>query len=97
MCGKEISIEYKHCDKCSRKLNGIKARKVERPLPLELAHLIKTYGFINVGKMFGVSDKAIVGWCKAYDMPTHKKEIKSWLDQQTHVENNIFDENNKCE
>lgn len=43
-----------------------------------MAKLIVENGFQKVGKMFNVSDKAIVKWCKTYGIPTHKKDIEKW-------------------
>jgi len=51
-------------------------RKVERPTKENLKELLIKYNFSKVGNMFGVSDKAIVKWCKYYGLPTKAKFYK---------------------
>ena len=51
-------------------------RKVDRPNKEDLLELIKNNSFTDIGKQFGVSDNAIRGWCKNYDLPFRKKDIK---------------------
>ena len=51
-------------------------RKVERPAKDELLELVKAYSFNSLGKRFGVSDKTISKWCKYYNLPYKKKDIK---------------------
>lgn len=58
-----------------RKAN-IAQRKVERPTKEVLNELIKCKSFTAIGKEFGVSDKAIVKWCKRYGLPYRKKDIQ---------------------
>ena len=77
-CGVPIKLDSNLCPACFK----IKERRTERPEPLALAKLIVENGFERVGKMFGVSGKAISKWCKAYNMPTHKKDIEKWYAEQ---------------
>lgn len=51
-------------------------RKVERPAKDELLELVKAHSFNSLGKRFGVSDKTISKWCKYYNLPYKKKDIK---------------------
>ena len=51
-----------------KKLVQINSRKVERPSKKELHKLIWEIPTIHVAKKFGVSDKAIEKWCKAYEI-----------------------------
>jgi hypothetical protein len=44
----------------------INSRKVERPSKEELQKLVWEIPTIHIAKKFGVSDKAIEKWCKAY-------------------------------
>lgn len=53
-----------------------KKRKVERPSKEILLELIKSNTFVSIGKMFNVSDNAVRKWCKSYDLPYRKKDIK---------------------
>ena len=41
-------------------------RKVERPSMQDLERLLKTSSFVQVGKMYGVSDNAVRKWLKHY-------------------------------
>lgn len=58
----------------------IKLRKVkDRPSKEELSELIKKMSFVKIGKMYNVSDNAIRKWCKSYDLPFKRKDIKKML------------------
>jgi len=50
----------------NKKVPHIKARKVERPSKEALAKMIWEKPTSHIAKDFGVSDKAIEKWCKAY-------------------------------
>ena len=80
-------IECKQCKKlfnpknsqqiyCSVECSQRSQRKVERPSKEELYKLIKNNSFVAVGKMFNVSDNAIRKWCKEYNLPSRKKDLK---------------------
>ena len=60
-------------------------RKVERPEPLELARLVKEFGFEKVGKRYGVSGKAVSKWCATYQIPQSKKELVEWYNKQVGI------------
>lgn len=46
-----------------------------------LCSVFKEVGsFRGVGKLYGVSDKAIAKWFKHYDLPTIKKDLKKYLE-----------------
>jgi Zn finger protein HypA/HybF involved in hydrogenase expression len=46
-----------------------------------LCSMFKEVGsFRGVGKLYGVSDKAIVKWLRHYDLPTSKEELKKYLE-----------------
>lgn len=53
----------------------IAQRRAQRPDRDILLEEIANSGFEAVGRKYGVSGKAIVKWCKAYDLPTKKKDI----------------------
>ncbi len=44
----------------------ISQRKVERPTLPELEHITKTFGFLEAGRRYGVSDNAVRKWIKSY-------------------------------
>ena len=77
----------KYCIKCGKIISdsssglcvdcyNLSQRRVERPSKHKLAEEICETSFLQVGKKYGVSDNAIRKWCKAYDLPTKKKELK---------------------
>ena len=73
-CNKELSEEVKTglCLDCYR----YTTRRVDRPKKDELFELIKTKTFLEIGKIYGVSDNAVRRWCKDYEIPSTKKELK---------------------
>ena len=66
------SANAKLCKTCANK----KQYLIQRPSAIELANEIINSNFCVVGRKYGVSDNAIRKWCKAYGIPTKKKEIK---------------------
>lgn len=77
-CGKLIeSREAKYCDDC----RIIVTRMVDRPSREELKDLIRTKPFVQIGRQFGVSDNAIKKWCKTYNLPFRKIDIKEISDE----------------
>jgi predicted amidophosphoribosyltransferase len=77
-CGKEITKNAKMCRPCY----DISNRIVERPARDELKKLIRTMPFVKIGEKYKVSDKAITKWCIAENLPSRKKDIKSYSDEE---------------
>lgn len=79
-CGKEITRYSKSglCEECLR----FESRIVERPSREELKNMIRTQTFVSIAKQYNVSDKAIVKWCKAENLPFRKKDIVLYSDVQ---------------
>ena len=79
-CGKEISPKSTRCNSCARKTRiRYKVKPENRPSKEELLILIKTKSFVEIGKMYGVSDGAIRKWCKKYGLPKSKTESKNLI------------------
>lgn len=83
-CNKEIhSSNADNKQYCSREChvnflnetNVSKRKVINRPTKEALLELIKNNSFVEIGKMFNVSDSAIRKWCKSYDLPFKKKDI----------------------
>ena len=72
-CGKEISKNAKRCKECAAE----EQRVVSRPEREELKNLIRSNSFVSIGKMYDVSDNAVRKWCKYYNLPFKKTDIKS--------------------
>ena len=66
---------------CSKECSEIAQRKTQRPSKEELFELIKTTTFVEIAKKFGVSDNAVRKWCKAYNLPYKKKDIKKLMNK----------------
>lgn len=77
-CGKEIKQNATRCVECSHKM----AYKCEHPDRNTLKALIKEKSFTELAKFYGVSDKTISKWCKSYNLPYRKKDIKKFTDQE---------------
>lgn len=95
ICGKPISSrESLMCYDCMHKSQ----RKVkDRPGKLELAELIVKNGFSAVGRIFGVTDNAIKGWCKDYKIPYKIDDIRNWYFNITNQENPFLIKDNEKE
>lgn len=65
-----------------RECRNYNMRKVERPSREELKSLIKDESFLEVGRKFRVSDKAIRKWCESYHLPSKKSDIKKYSDKE---------------
>lgn len=79
-CNKEISKNSNSglCFECSSKLK----RVCERPSKEELKKLIRTTPFTKIGEQYGVSDKAITKWCISENLPSRKKDINSYSEEE---------------
>jgi Zn finger protein HypA/HybF involved in hydrogenase expression len=71
-CDSEITYSSKRCIECSQ----VDRRIVDRPDKETLLSDVKKLGFSGTGRKYCVSDNAIRKWCKSYNLPTTKKEIK---------------------
>ena len=66
------------CSACVQKSR----RKVGRPTREELKEQIRNTSFVELGNFYGVSDNAIKKWCKGYNLPSRKKDIKAYSDTE---------------
>ena len=51
--------------------------KISKDELIKKLKIFKT--FIGVAKSYNISDKAIIKWCKKYNIPTHKKEMIEYI------------------
>ena len=77
-CGKPITNGAIRCVNCESK-NRITEKPATRE---ELKNLIRIMPFTSIGKQYGVSDNAVRKWCEGYSLPTRKKDIKSYSDEE---------------
>lgn len=75
-CGKEISNKSSYCVNCAPKH---KKQSSNCPTKDILLQQIQQYSFTELGKMYGVSDNAVRKWCKKYNIPSTKKELREFL------------------
>lgn len=75
-CGKPLKTNVNLCLSCANR------KVVDRPSPIEIAQKVKEKGFWRGARDYGVTDNAVRKWCKEYGIPTHTKELISWLEQQ---------------
>lgn len=74
-CGKMISHKAVRCFDCEH----IKQRKVkERPTRDYLKNLIRNNSFLEISRIYNVSDNTIRKWCKNYNLPFRSKDIKAY-------------------
>jgi hypothetical protein len=59
--------------------NNISYNKKKNAIPPKdvLSSLIKEKSFVEIGKIYNVTDNAVRKWCKKYDLPFRKKDIKN--------------------
>jgi len=74
-CGNKKQSKNKQCFKCNIHNERLLQRKVVWPTKDELQILISKHSFVQIGKMYGVSDNAVRKWCKTYELPYKKKDI----------------------
>lgn len=77
-CKKIISDNSDYCNECYHLIT----RLVERPDREKLKYLIRTETFVSIGKRFNLSDNAIRKWCKAEGLPSRKKDINNYSDEE---------------
>ena len=71
ICGGEKYVKAKMCLQCRNK-----KRSEHLPSKEELEKLIYNTSFEEIGRKFNVSGKAVVKWCKKYNLPSRKKDMK---------------------
>ena len=77
-CGIEVSRDAKYCVECAKLIS----RKVDRPSREELKKLIREKPFTHIAKDFCVSDNAVKKWCVGYNLPSKKKDINSFTNEE---------------
>ena len=83
ICNREFVILRNDIGKyCSQECVHVAQRKSERPARNVLKQLIRTTSFLQIGKIFNVSDNAIRKWCKSLNLPHKSKDIKSISDEE---------------
>lgn len=79
-CGISISNDAKRCKKCAKIYASLNA-KTKRPSREKLKELVRSQSFVSIGKEYDVSDTMVKKWCQYYNIPSVRKEIKSFSDK----------------
>ena len=74
-CGVEISKHGERCRSCAAKYRE-QRKTTSLPARQELKDLIRNKSFLEIGRMFSVSDNTVRSWCKNYNLPHKKTDIK---------------------
>ena len=78
-CGKPVTKEGNLCPECA----ALASRKVEnRPDRDLLKYLIRNESFRQIGIKYNVSDNAIRRWCISYNLPSKKKDIVKYNNEE---------------
>ena len=78
-CGKELSSNSAtRCSECASKASRI----VERPSRDELKNLIRNKPFTAIGAMYGVADNSVRKWCKSENLPSTKRDISKYSEDE---------------
>lgn len=83
-CGKEIYRNATRCKECYKKhkFESTACSKITRN---ELKILIRTFPFTQIGEKYNVTDNAIKRWCKKYNLPHKKSDIKNISDKDWEI------------
>ena len=81
LCGQQIDRKSQYCLSCANKLR----QTVDRPSRDELLQMVATSSFEEVGRKYNVSGKAITKWCRAYNLPTHKKDLVNLYKEENKI------------
>lgn len=79
-CGKGIEYRSKYCADCYKQLR--KQHIFDTISREELKHKIRTLPFTEIAREFNTWDKTIKRWCKTYNLPSTKREINTYTDEE---------------
>lgn len=71
-----LSTRCRSCASKNKKVVRAEYKDIVRPSKEELFELIKTKSFTSIGRTYGVSDSAVKKWCKKYEIPYTKRELR---------------------
>ena len=78
ICKKPIYRQSKLCPSCQH----LSCRKTERPNRDLLKHEIRNFCFSDLATKYNVSPTTIRRWCNYYNLPSLKKEISSFSENE---------------
>ena len=78
-CGTVINKDSIRCKRCSNSKKNHKDIPISRD---ELKNMIRTMAFLQIAKLFNVTDNAIRKWCLRYNLPKRVSDIKKYSDKE---------------
>ena len=78
-CGCNVSYKSTRCPSCSALHIAEEKRKNSNkkyPTKDELSKLILSKSFVEIGRLYGVKDNTVRKWCKKFNLPYRKSDIK---------------------
>lgn len=81
-CNKIINSQAKRCLQCQKIYQEEKFQERHQITRDQLKKLIREKTFLEIGKMFNVSDNAVRKWCDKYNLPRRKRDIKKYSDEE---------------
>ena len=81
-CGREIDKKSTRCKECHIK-NKVLEHQKELPITRkELKELIRTKSFLEIGRIYNITDNGIRRWCDSFKLPRTKREINSYSNEE---------------
>ena len=77
-CGRPLTTKSDYCQTCIHEFQ----RRCEWPSREELKQMIRTTPFLQLGQKYNVTDNTIRKWCIHYGLPSKKKDIKQYSDEE---------------
>ena len=82
-CGKEVSKGKDKCHPCYLKHQNDEKEYINKHISREdLKKAIRIETFVSIGKRFNVNGNSVKKWCKRYNLPYLKSEIKQYSDEE---------------
>jgi group I intron endonuclease len=82
ICGGSKSKISQMCMECHKKQSIENRQGKNRISREELKFLIRNKSFVEIGKMFEVTDNAVRKWCDGYNLPRTKRDIKQYTNEE---------------
>lgn len=80
-CGKKISKNAIRCIKCSH-IHSKGIAKINKVTRSKLKERIRSETFESIAKEFNTTRTSIQRWCKKYELPWRKSDIKKYSDEE---------------
>lgn len=83
VCGKLTKNKFTCSRECEAKRR--KGSSKNRPTKETLIDDLRTLSMTGIGHKYGVSDNAVRKWCKFYNLPYRKEDIKTYFNVSTFI------------